>query len=205
VVVTASPVDCNQLGAISISALNALPNYSYELRLDDGSNAGQGSLVSNQPALNGNTYTFSNVNPEDYIVITRTEDGCFDSQYITVSEIPEPTLNAITSENITCNPGIVNLTPDGGLPSPDYEMAIWSKDGTQLYVDEVSVPGSEFKTTASFLFGDSGNPNREGDYTFILKDGNGCYAISNSVRVDDLGALAISAAESRVTEWISSP
>ncbi len=197
-VVTTSPADCNQLGTISISALNAIPNYSYELRLDDGSNAGQGSLVSSQPALNDNTYTFSDVNSEDYIVITRTQDGCFDSQQITVAEIPELTLNAITTENITCNPGIVNLTPDGGLPSPDYEMAIWSKDGTQLYVDEVSVPDAEFQTTANFLFGDTGNPNREGDYTFILKDGNGCYAISNSVRVDDLGALAISASDSGI-------
>ena len=195
---SATPADCNQLGTISISALNALPNYNYELRLDDGSNGGQGSPVSIQPALNDNTYTFSGVNPEDYIVITSTDDGCLDSQQITVTEIPELKLSAVTSENITCNPGIVNLTPEGGLPSPDYEMAIWSKDGTQLYTDEISVPDADFQTTTSFLFGDTGNTNREGDYTFILRDGNGCYAISNTVRVDDLGALAIAATDSGI-------
>lgn len=195
---TTTAADCNELGTISISALNALPNYSYELRLDDGSNGGLGSLVSNQPALVDNTYTFLNVNPEDYIVNTRTQDGCFDSQQITVDEIPELTITAVTSENITCTPGVVNLTPAGGLPSPDYEMAIWSKDGTQLYADENSVPDTDFQATASFLFGDVGNPNSEGDYTFILRDGNGCYAISNSIRVEDLGTLTISATDSGI-------
>ena len=198
VTLSSTPADCNELGTISVSALNALPNYSYELRLDDGSNAGQGSLVSSQPVLADNTFTFANVNPEDYIIITRTQDGCFDSQQITVTEIPALTLGAVTSENITCNPGIVNLTPAGGLPSPDYEMAIWSKDGTQLYADENSVPDAQFQTTASFLFGDTGNPNREGDYVFILRDGNGCFALSNTVTVEDLGNLSISATDSGI-------
>ncbi len=193
-----TPADCNALGTISVSALNALPNYSYELRIDDGTNAGQGTLVSSHPALNDNTFTFTDVNPEDYIVITRTQDGCFDSQQITVTEIPTLTLNAVTTENITCFPGIVNLTPDGGLPSPDYEMAIWSKDGTDLYTDEALIPDADFQTTASFLFGDSGNPHAEGDYVFIVRDGNGCFATSNSVRVDNLGTMTISATDSGI-------
>ncbi len=195
---TMTPADCNTLGKISISALNALPNYSYELRLDDGSNGGLGTLVSNELAIKDNTFTFLNVNPEDYIVIIRTQDGCVDSKKITVTQIPELTLSATTSENISCYPGIVNLTPAGGLPSPNYEMAIWSKDGTQLYSNENSVPDDKFQTNASFLFGNDGNPNREGDYQFILRDGNGCFAISNEVRVEDLGILAISATDSGI-------
>ena len=195
---TSEPADCNQLGSISVAALNALPNYSYELRLDDGSNGGAGALVSTQIALTGNTYTFLNVNPEDYIVITRTQDGCFDSQQITVAEIPELSLGAVSSENITCTPGIVNLTPTGGLPSPDYEMALWSKDGTALYANESSVPDGDYQTITSFLFGEAGNPHREGDYSFILRDGNGCYAISNTVRIEDLGDLSISATDSGI-------
>ncbi|WP_350290778.1 T9SS type B sorting domain-containing protein [uncultured Croceitalea sp.] len=195
--------DCNQLGTITVQALNALPNYSYELRLDDGSNGGLGSLVSSQPALNDNSYTFPDVNPEDYLIVTRTQDGCFDSQQITVNEIPELTLTAVTSENITCNAGIVNVSPAGGLPSPNYEVAIWSKDGVNLYADEASVPDTDYETTSSFLFGYRGTPstyfpNEDGDYRFIVRDGNGCYAISNSVRVEDLGSLSISASDSGI-------
>lgn len=198
-----TPADCNQLGTITVQALNVLPNYSYELRLDDGSNGGLGTLVSSQPALNDNSYTFSDVNPEDYIVVTRTQDGCFDSQQITVNEIPELTLTAVTSENITCNAGIVNVSPAGGLPSPNYEMAIWSKDGVNLYTDEASVPDSDYQTNLNFLFGYHGTPstyfpNEDGDYQFIVRDGNGCYAISNSVRVEDLGSLSISASDSGI-------
>lgn len=198
-----TPADCNVLGTITVQALNALPNYSYELRLDDGSNGGLGSLVSSQPSLNDNSYTFSDVNPEDYIIVTRTQDGCFDSQQITVNEIPELTLTAVTSENITCNAGIVNVSPAGGLPSPNYEVAIWSKDGANLYTDEGSVPDADYQTTSSFLFGYRGTPssyfpNEDGDYQFIVRDGNGCYAISNSVRVDDLGSLSISASDSGI-------
>lgn len=198
VVLSTTPADCNQLGTISVSALNALPNYSYELRLDDGSNGGLGSLVGSQPAVNDNTHIFSSVNPGNYIVVTNTQDGCSASRDIIVTRITELSLGAVTSENITCTPGIVNLTPAGGLPSPDYEMAIWSKDGTTTYTDEASVPDSEFQTTASFLFGDTGNPNREGDYVFIVKDGNGCFALSNSIRVEDLGAISISATNSGI-------
>ncbi len=123
------------MGTISVSALNALPNYTYELRLDDGSNAGLGSFVTNQPAVNENTHTFLNVNPGDYILITSTQDGCSESRDITVDRIAELTLAAVTSENITCTPGVINLTPAGGLPSPEYEMAIWSIDGALQYAD----------------------------------------------------------------------
>jgi gliding motility-associated-like protein/uncharacterized repeat protein (TIGR01451 family) len=198
-----TPADCNQLGSITVQALNALPNYSYELRLDDGSNGGLGSLVSSQPTLIDNSYTFSDVNPEDYIVVTTTQDGCSDSQQIEVTEIPELTLTAVTSENITCTAGIVNVSVAGGLPSPNYEIAIWSKDAVNLYADEVSVPDADYQTTLSFLFGYRGTPstyfpNEDGDYQFIVRDGNGCYAISNSVRVDDLDSLSISASDSGI-------
>lgn len=197
--VSATAADCNSLGTISIQALNALPNYSYEIRLNDGSNGGLGSLVANQPTSNDNTHVFQNLNPGEYNVISTTQDGCSDMQSITVDEIDELTLTAIAINNITCNAGVVNLSPSGGLPSPSYEMAIWSKDGTNLYTDENAIPDSAFQTNGNFLFGFRGVPtptyfpNEEGDYIFIVRDGNGCFAQSNSVRVEDLGALSISA------------
>ena len=199
-----TPADCNQLGTIEVQALNVLPNYSYELRLDDGSNSGQGSLVSNLPTTSENTHTFSGVNPGNYIVITDTDDGCQDSQKITVDRIAELTLSASLTANITCTSGIITLTPGGGLPDPNYEMAIWSKNGTPLYSDPSDIPASAIQTGPNFLFGHRGNPstyfpNEDGDYTFIVKDGNGCHKISNSVRIEDLGSLSVSASHSQIT------
>ncbi|MEM9000690.1 MAG: T9SS type B sorting domain-containing protein [Bacteroidota bacterium] len=203
VTLNTTPADCNQLGSIEIQALNVLPNYNYELRLDDGSNGGQGTFVDNHVASNDNTYTFTNVNPGDYIVITTTDDGCTDTQQLTVDEIPELTLGALTTENITCTAGIVALTPNGGSPNPDYEMAIWSKDGVDLYASPSDVPASALQTTPSFLFGYRGTPttyfpNEDGDYEFIVFDGNGCFAISNSVYVEELGGLSVSASHSGI-------
>lgn len=199
VTVTSTQADCNDLGTISIAALNARPNYTYELFFDDGSNGGLGSPAGNQTAVNDNTHTFSNLTPGDYIVVTSTQDGCSISSDITVDEIPEITLSATTSENITCTPGVVNLTPAGGLPSPEYEMAIWSINGVLQYTsDETSVPDSAYDTETNILFGDTGNPNGAGDYVFIVRDGNGCYALSNSTTVVNLGALSISASNTDI-------
>jgi gliding motility-associated-like protein/uncharacterized repeat protein (TIGR01451 family) len=201
---TTYPADCNQLGAIEVQALNVLPNFSYELRLDDGSNGGNGSLVSSVTASNDNTNTFGGVNPGNYIVITRTDDGCVDTQNITVDEIPELTLNASLQDNITCSSGVITLTPGGGAPGVTYQMAIWSKDGVNLYTDPTDIPASAIQTSPNFLFGHRGAPsvyypNEDGVYTFIVMDGNGCYEISNVVAIGDLGNLSVTATHSQIT------
>ena len=198
--ITTTQADCNQLGTISVQALNVLPNYNYELRLDDGSNGGQGTFVDNRVASADNTHTFNNVNPGDYIVITTTDDGCTDTQQITVAEIPALTLVALTTENITCTAGIVTLTPTGGSPNPDYRMAIWSKDGVDLYTSPSDVPTTAMQTNPNFLFGYRGPPatyfpNEAGDYECIVFDDNGCSSISNSVRMEELGGLNLSASD----------
>jgi len=201
--VDTTPADCNQLGTVSVQALNVLPNYKYELRLDDGSNSGLGTLIAQQNPTTDNTHTFNNVNPGNYNIITTTNDGCTDTQQITVNEIPELTLTALTTDNITCTAGVITLTPSGGTPNPDYQMAIWSKDGVDLYADPSDVPTSEMQTNTNFLFGYRGTPttyfpNEDGDYQFIVFDDNGCYAISNSVRMEELGGLTVSATHSGI-------
>ncbi|WKB81249.1 T9SS type B sorting domain-containing protein [Cellulophaga lytica] len=202
--ITTTPEDCNNGGTITVQASNALPNYGYELRLDDGSNGGDGSPLRNHPTVNDNTYEFTGVTAGNYIVITTTQDGCFNSQDITVGEIEELKLGAVTTANITCTAGTVNLTPTGGLPSPVYEMAIWSKDGVALYADEASIPDSAFTESTSFLFGYRGSPltyypNEEGEYVFIVRDNNGCYATSVPVTIEDLGTPEITASHSTIT------
>ncbi len=193
---TSTPADCNQLGTVTVQALNVLPNYSYELRLDDGSNGGLGSLVSSQPALNDDTHVFSNVNPNNYIVVTRTDDGCLDSQQIVVNDTPEVRLIATNSQNITCASGIATLTPSGGAPNATYQMAIWSKDGVDLYANPSAIPAANLQSTPNILFRDSADA---GDYEFIVIDSNGCFAESNIITIEDLGSPILSASNTTIT------
>jgi len=201
-----TPADCNVLGTIGIQALNVLPNYSYELRLDDGSNGGNGSFIRDLLATNDNTHTFTGVAPGNYIVITETDNGCTDSQQLTVERTPQLTLSASLQNNITCTAGIINLSPGGGVPNANYEMAIWSKDGVNLYSAILDIPTSEIQTGngSNFLFGHRGNPstyfpNEAGVYTFIVTDGSGCSRVSNAVTIEDLGSLDISASHTQIT------
>lgn len=190
--------ECNALGSIEIQALNVLPNYSYELRLDDGSNGGNGSFVDSHVASADNTYTFIDVNPGDYIVITTTDDGCIDTQNINVPEVPELTLTAVTTDNITCNPGVITLTPDGGNPNPDYQMAIWSIDGTDQYPNPPNIsniPPAQLQTANNFTFTDALDA---ATYVFIVFDDSGCHALSNPVTLDYLGTPSISASHSDI-------
>ena len=201
--ISTTPADCNQLGTVDVQALNVLPNYSFELRLDDGSNAGLGSLVDSELASPDNRHIFTNVNPGDYLVVTTTEDGCTDTQSIRVDEIPALNLAAVTTANITCTSGIVNLTPSGGQPSPDYLMAVWSINGAPQYTDVASIPAGDFQTNTNFVFGYRGNPavyypGEDGDYVFVVVDSNGCYAFSNEVEVQELGALNVTATNTAI-------
>ncbi|PIB26929.1 T9SS type B sorting domain-containing protein [Maribacter sp. 4G9] len=196
--ITTVAAECGEPGAINIQALNVLPNYSYELRLDDGSNGGLGTFIDSQLISPDNTYSFTSVNAGNYIVITTTDDGCTDTQNITVPEIPELTLTAVTTDNITCNPGVITLTPNGGQPSPDYFMAIWSKDGTDLYPSPpnmLNILVTDLYTANNFTFSDASDA---GIYEFIVFDDSGCYAISNSVEIEFLGTPSLSASHTDI-------
>ncbi|CAM4414381.1 T9SS type B sorting domain-containing protein [Zobellia roscoffensis] len=196
-----TPVDCNNLGTISVQALNVSPEYSYELFLDDGS-GNAGSLVANNLVSSDNTHTFTGLAADDYVIVTTTTDGCRDERTITVGEIPKLELTATTQNDITCSPGVINLTPSGGTTG--YAYAIYSKDGVAPYADETTIPDSDFTPNATFLFGYEGTPstyvpNQDGDYIFVIKDDNGCYGLSNVVRIEDLGTVSITASNSDIT------
>ncbi|MDT0620463.1 T9SS type B sorting domain-containing protein [Croceitalea vernalis] len=199
--------NCNSLGDITIQALNVSPNYEYELRLDDGSPSG--TLIDNETAQPDNNFTFNNVNPGDYIVITRTDDGCEDIQNISLTRIPDPTLSALTTADIGCSAGVIELTQAGGQGNPDFLFAIWSKDGVLLHTPGGSPTEQEiidnidpnaYQVGATFTFGwrdtdgdfiDEYFANEDGEYVFIVLDANNCYALSNPVTINDNGGLAI--------------
>ena len=201
VTLSSTPEDCDELGTIGIQALNVSPEYSYELFFDNGSGSA-GAFVTNNLVSTDNTHTFTGVAAGDYVVVTTTTDGCRDVDTITVAEIPKLILTAATQEDITCTPGVINLTPSGG--TTNYKYAIWSKNGVLNYTDEASIPDADYTPNTTFLFGYEGSPstyvpNADGDYVFVVKDDNGCFGFSNSVHIDDLGTVSITASNSEIT------
>jgi len=189
-----TPANCNDLGTIKIDILNVEPNYTYVLRLADG------TLVDDETAQPDNTHTFS-VNAGNYIVEASTEDGCFESINVTVDRTPDPALSAVTTSNIGCAAGSIDLTVTGGLGNPDFNYAIWSKDGTQLYATVGDIPGGAYQVEETFIFGwrdtdadgiDEYFPGEDGDYVFVVVDANNCFAFSNEVTITDEGQLTLS-------------
>ncbi len=206
-----TPANCNSLGSINVQVLNVRANYTYDLRFNDGVNHpyGVGTRVNIASAQASNNYTFNNLNPGDYTVIVTTQDGCTDTQNITVTEVDEVLLSAVTLTNIGCSPGTIELSASGGFVDPNYSYAIWSKDGTPLYSDISNVPANAYQIDPIFEFGYtvSGGPteadpsapfvytkipNQEGVYTFVAIDANGCFKISNAVTLEDRGNMTIS-------------
>jgi uncharacterized repeat protein (TIGR01451 family) len=183
--ISTTMANCTDLGSINIQALNVEANYEYEIRIDDGSSGGQGTFLDNETAQTDNDFTFENLNPGNYIIITKTDDGCLDTQNVTVGKVPDLTLSAITTTDIGCQDGVITLTATGGFPNPAYNYAIWSKNGSPLYSDINSIPPSAYQNETSFTFG----PGEEGDYVFIVVDGNNCSAESNQVTISNNGVL----------------
>ncbi|WP_159447274.1 T9SS type B sorting domain-containing protein [Cellulophaga tyrosinoxydans] len=195
--------NCNALGSITVQTLNVRATYNYDLRFNDGTTHpyGTGTRVSLVSAETTNNYTFNNLNPGDYTVIVTTQDGCTSTQNITVTEVDDLRLTAVVTADIGCTAGIITLTPEGGFPDPEYNYAIWSKDGTDYYTSLSDIPGTAYSTDPIFRFGyrdtdfdgiDEYFPGEEGTYEFIVVDGNNCFITSNIVTIEDLGNMTIS-------------
>ncbi|MGP1991750.1 T9SS type B sorting domain-containing protein [Zobellia laminariae] len=191
--VTTTPSNCNAQGIIKIDVLNVEPNYTYILKRSDG------TLIDDETAEPDNTNSF-NVNAGDYIIEVSTADGCAYSEDVTVTRTPDPTITALTTRDIGCTAGTIQLTGSGGLPNPDYSYAIWSKNGTNLYTDVASIPGDAYDTNPTFSFGwrdsdsdgtDEYFPGEDGDYVFVIVDSNNCFAFSNEVTLNDNGAMTL--------------
>lgn len=218
--ITTTEANCNAQGSIQIDALDVFPNYSFELRLDDGTpppSVGSpdyyplhpgGTLIDSETAQPVNSYTF-NVNAGDYFVVTRSDDGCLDAQSVRVDRIPDPILTALTIADIGCSAGSIELTRTGGQGNPDFQYAIWSIDGTLLHtpggspteqeiVDNIDLNAFQNDNTFTFGWRDTDNdgideyfPGEDGTYVFVMLDANNCYAISNPVTINDVGSFTI--------------
>ncbi len=191
--IATTPANCNAQGRIQIDVLNVRADYTYRLLRSDG------TLIDDETAQPDNSHTFT-VNAGNYTIETSTADGCTDSQDITVGRIPDPALSGVTTANISCSAGTIQLTRTGGQGNPDFLYAIWSKDGTDLYPNITSIPADAYQVSSAFNFGwrdDDGDGDDEyisgedGTYEFVIIDANNCFAFSNPVTIDDSGPTVI--------------
>lgn len=164
--------DCNGLGEISISVLNVEPQYYYEISQG-------GTTVDTFGPSADNNYTFENLNDGVYDVDVSTDDGCVYTEQVTINDVTDLAVTAITTKNIDCTDGIITVTGSGGFPNPDYAYAIWSYNGVGLYASVGDIPGGAYQVANDFSF----TNGEEGDYEFIVVDGNNCSFISNSVSI----------------------
>jgi hypothetical protein len=172
---------CFSQGSINIQINNAEPVYEYELRSDDGANGGLGTLIDNETAQPDNSFIFNGLTAGDYIAIGRTADGCSYSENVTIINENDLELSARVSQHITCREGNILMDSNGGRTPHTY--AIWSyvdESGTTVtsYPTYADIPATNFQTSQIFDIYDPG------DYTFVVLDRNGCYALSNTVSIE---------------------
>ena len=172
VVTTTRDTDCNGLGEISISALDVEPQYYYEI------SQGGVTVDTYGPSVDNN-YTFQNLNDGIYDVLVTTDDGCIHTEQVTINDVTDLAVNAVTTKPIDCTDGIITVTGSGGFPNPDYLYAIWSYNGVTAYTDITDIDPSEFQVENDFTF----TNGEEGDYVFVVVDANNCWELSNTATI----------------------
>ena len=180
---SATEADCSGVATVTATLTGGTPNYTYELRLNDGLDGGRGTLVQVITGQSTDSYTFTGVGQGEYSVVGINSDGCEQSDIVTVAVDASNTLtfSARVSQHITCREGNILVDPDGG--KPPYRYAIWQYIDEQdnlitSYNSPSDIPSSEFQTSEIF---DILNP---GNYTFVLVDRFGCFTVSNSVDIE---------------------
>lgn len=179
---------CSSKGSINLQVNNANPNYEYEIRLDDGSNGGTGTLVDNETAQPDNNFTFENLNPGDYIAIARTDDGCSYTEQVSILDENDLELVAQVTQHITCSDGNIQMDSSGGETPHSYAIWTYTNEGGTIvtsYSDVNDIPASAFQTSVNF------EVLQPGDYIFVVVDRFNCPAFSNEVTIEDRGALTI--------------
>ncbi|MFZ9002993.1 MAG: T9SS type B sorting domain-containing protein [Robiginitalea sp.] len=171
--VATSEAGCSGLGNISVSVSEGEPQIYYTLL--------QGGLTVDTfgPTTNPD-YTFENITPGNYDVRVDLENGCSTTYAATIDDTSDLELFARVSQNVTCKEGNILMSSDGGQTPHRY--AIWEfidESGiTQTsYPTPEDIPTNAFQTSVIF---DILEP---GFYRFVVIDRNGCFDISNQVRI----------------------
>ncbi|WP_417352255.1 T9SS type B sorting domain-containing protein [Flavobacterium alkalisoli] len=170
---------CNGLGSIRLQALNVGPQYYFSITGP--------SSDSHGPVMDNN-HLFDNLNPGTYTYTVTTDDGCSVTGTATIIDQSNLSLIASVSQNISCTQGNIQMNATGG--NTPYIYAIYSYNG----VLQNPTPG-DYQTSVIFdvQIGD------QGDYVFIVMDGNGCTSLSNEVTITLVPDVAYTTAVNMVS------
>ncbi len=162
--VQTSPVQCNKgnTGTITVNATAGTPPYRYSI------NGGITFQSSN---------TFTNLPPNEYIIILRDSKGCEDYDTVSTEDPAGIELNAQLTQNISCNnenDAVITGTTTGGNGSYAYTLV---------------GPGFNFGPQSSGVFSGLG----AGDYQVIVADGAGCGDTSDIITVENPDIVEITA------------
>ncbi|MEZ4938742.1 MAG: gliding motility-associated C-terminal domain-containing protein [Crocinitomicaceae bacterium] len=137
-------------GEASATGANGTPGYTYAWFSDAGA-------TSNI----GNNQTLSNVASNTYFVVVTDNNGCTDTNSVTVNDLSGPSVTLVGS-NVGCNGGItgsINSTVTGGVAPYTYS---WSgPGGFTSNIDDIS-------------------GLQAGIYTLVVTDNSGCIANGTS-------------------------
>ncbi|WP_111682580.1 T9SS type B sorting domain-containing protein [Winogradskyella tangerina] len=128
------PLCYGELGSIQLAANDVDPQYTFTL--SEG-----GTLVNTVGPIMENTYLFDNLNPGTYTATVETENGCFYSEDVTITEPPLLTVTAALTTPLTCTEGEITIYPEGGTP-PYFYFINGSTDFQTVPTITVTAPGT---------------------------------------------------------------
>ena len=166
------PIACSDsYGEVRAQVKNVPGDYTYKLFKD-------GSLLATIGPKPENDHKFAVSEAGNYTVEVTTQDGCSFTGDVTFTK-PEPlVLTAVTLKDISCTDGTIELNSYGG--TPNYNYAIWSYNGVDLYNSVNDIPFSDFFFTNILSIPEG----KEGTYEYLAIDSNNCWTISNPVTIN---------------------
>ncbi|TVZ51926.1 T9SS type B sorting domain-containing protein [Dokdonia sp. Hel_I_53] len=179
---TATNPLCNgQLGSIQVSANDGEPQYTFTL-FDD-----TGALVTTVGPIVESSYNFENLNAGEYTANVQTEDGCVESNTVT---IVEPDLLSLTADLaapfIDC---LIQATDgDGNLLFDEFGNPIFEETQGEINMNAVGgTPPYVFYINSTTVFQGSSvyNITSAGTYNIRVVDANSCEA-TYSIEVEEI-------------------
>ncbi|WP_115900801.1 SprB repeat-containing protein, partial [Tenacibaculum gallaicum] len=198
--VITTPMQCfNDSAQIRVQVNNVPGDYTYELLQG-------GSVVGTEGPTANNDFTF-NVTDGGAYTVRVTTPQCTATEMIVINEPDELVLTALKTKDITCesgsSDGIIQLTASGGTldtsSGNNYNFAVWTSQGTDLYTNPSDIPNTAFLTPATNPYTYNVPVGSEGIYRFIVIDDNNCYTISAPVEVTVEPELVFTHSETDVT------
>uniref|UniRef100_UPI003AA8EB63 SprB repeat-containing protein n=1 Tax=Tenacibaculum sp. TaxID=1906242 RepID=UPI003AA8EB63 len=198
--VITTPMQCfNDSAQIRVQVNNVSGDYTYELLQG-------GSVVGIEGPTANNDFTF-NVTDGGAYTVRVTTPQCTATETIVINEPDELLLTALKTKDITCesgsSDGIIQLTASGGTldtsSGNNYNFAVWTSQGTDLYTNPSDIPNTAFLTPATNPYTYNVPVGSEGIYRFIVIDDNNCYTISDPVEITVEPELAFTHSETDVT------